>query len=315
MGKYIVTHGQNLYDVALHIYGSIEGVIDLMMNNTSLSLDQTLKAGDELVYTDDYAINKDVAAYYKVNEIMPANGERHVYPKSPTLPRLMDIYIENTRTSIGFVISGSGTIEIDWGDNTDLQIVRLSKQAIELNHFFDNNTGTKRRTCIYGDENARIQKLDISNIKDADIYILKPIYIERFVMKNISTTIEFIALSKGMFEMDCSGSTTGSLLPLLRQKELKSLNLQNIKCSRKAIDEYLIGLVKQHYGRRNCEIAMTTVPSGEYKEPQRDENLNYIVGSGMEAVWVLTHEPAWNEAGAWKFIINDTIYTYTPQNE
>ena len=227
----------------------------------------------------------------------------------------MDIYIENTRTSIGFVISGSGTIEIDWGDNTDLQIVRLSKQAIELNHFFDNNTGTKRRTCIYGDENARIQKLDISNIKDADIYILKPIYIERFVMKNISTTIEFIALSKGMFEMDCSGSTTGSLLPLLRQKELKSLNLQNIKCSRKAIDEYLIGLVKQHYGRRNCEIAMTTVPSGEYREPQRDENLNYIVGSGMEAVWVLTHEPAWNEAGAWKFIINDTIYTYTPQNE
>ena len=84
MGKYIVTHGQNLYDVALHIYGSIEGVIDLMMNNTSLSLDQILKAGDELVYTDDYVINKDVAAYYKVNEIMPANGERHVYPKSPT---------------------------------------------------------------------------------------------------------------------------------------------------------------------------------------------------------------------------------------
>ena len=315
MGKYIVTHGQNLYDVALHIYGSIEGVIDLMMNNTSLSLDQTLKAGDELVYTDDYTINKDVAAYYKVNKIMPANGERHVYPKSPTLPRLMDIYIENTRTSIGFAISGSGTIEIDWGDNTDLQIVRLSKQAIEFKHVFGNNTGTKKRTCIFGDENVRIQKLDISNIKDSDIYILKPIYIERFVMKNISTTIEFIALSKGMFEMDCSGSTTGSLLPLLRQKELKSLNLQNIKCSRKAIDEYLIGLVKQHYGRRNCEIAMTTVPSGEYREPQRDENLNYIVGSGMEAVWVLTHEPAWNEAGAWKFIINDTIYTYTPQNE
>ncbi len=31
------------------------------------------------------------------------------------------------------------------------------------------------------------------NIKDADIYILKPIYIERFVMKNISRQSEFIA--------------------------------------------------------------------------------------------------------------------------
>lgn len=227
----------------------------------------------------------------------------------------MDIYIENTRTSIGFVISGSGTIEIDWGDNTDLQIVRLSKQAIELNHFFDNNTGTKRRTCIYGDENARIQKLDISNIKDSNIYILKPIYIERFVMKNISTTIEFIALSKGMFEMDCSGSTTGSLLPLLRQKELKSLNLQNIKCSRKAIDRIFDRTGKAALWKTELYGHNDEVPSGEYKEPQRDENLNYIVGSGMEAVWVLTHEPAWNEAGAWKFIINDTIYTYTPQNE
>lgn len=315
MGKYTVTHGQNLYDIALHIYGSIEGVIDLMMNNTSLSLDQTLKAGDELVYTDDYIINKDVVAYYKVNEIIPANGERHVYPKSPTLPKLMDIHIENTMTSISFVISGSGTIEIDWGDNTDLQTVQLSKQTIEFNHFFDNNTGTKRRICIYGGENVRIQKLDISNIKDSDIYILKPIYIERFVMKDISTTTEFIALLRGMFEMDCSGSTIGSLLPLLRQKELKSLNLQNIKCSRKAIDEYLIGLVEQHYGRRNCTVTMTTIPSGEYKEPQKDKNLNYIVSSGMEAVWVLTHEPTWNEAGAWKFIINDTIYTYTSQYE
>ena len=46
MGRYRVIAGQNLYDIALHIYGSIEGIVDLMMCNSDLSLDTTLKVGD-----------------------------------------------------------------------------------------------------------------------------------------------------------------------------------------------------------------------------------------------------------------------------
>ena len=36
MGRYKVIAGQNIYDIALHIYGSIEGIVDLMMCNTCL---------------------------------------------------------------------------------------------------------------------------------------------------------------------------------------------------------------------------------------------------------------------------------------
>ncbi|MCS2956861.1 hypothetical protein NXX53_06170 [Bacteroides salyersiae] len=43
MGKYTVITGQNLYDIALHIYGSIEGIVDLLMNNPDLSLCDNLK--------------------------------------------------------------------------------------------------------------------------------------------------------------------------------------------------------------------------------------------------------------------------------
>ena len=35
-----------------------------------------------------------------------------------------------------------------------------------------------------------------------------------------------------------------------------------------------------------------------------------MLTSGMEAVWVLTHEEAWNEGGVWEFIINETTYKY-----
>ena len=34
----------------------------------------------------------------------------------------------------------------------------------------------------------------------------------------------------------------------------------------------------------------------------------------MEAIWIITHEESWNEAGNWKFIIDDKIYTYEPND-
>ena len=35
MGKYVVTEGQNLYDIALHLTGSIEGIVDPRLLYTS----------------------------------------------------------------------------------------------------------------------------------------------------------------------------------------------------------------------------------------------------------------------------------------
>ena len=72
MGKYTVTEGQNLYDVALHLTGSIEGIVDLLICNPALSLADTLHSGDELFYTDDFVINADVVARYRREQIVPA---------------------------------------------------------------------------------------------------------------------------------------------------------------------------------------------------------------------------------------------------
>mgnify|MGYP003254322819 CR=1 FL=1 len=51
MGNYRVITGQNIYDVALHLYGSIEGIVDLLINNPGLSLETELRTGQELTYT------------------------------------------------------------------------------------------------------------------------------------------------------------------------------------------------------------------------------------------------------------------------
>ena len=90
------------------------------------------------------------------------------------------------------------------------------------------------------------------------------------------------------------------------------LNLCGSHLKTAILDEYFKGLVSEYEDRRNCHITLTSYPSGFYREPDRDKNGNYILSTGMEAIWLLTHEPSWNEAGYWKIQINNDIYTTQP---
>ena len=62
--------------------------------------------------------------------------------------------------------------------------------------------------------------------------------------------------------------------------------------------------------RQEKSMTLTVRPSGVYREPERDDRLNYILSCGMEAVWLLTHEEAWNEGAPWRFSICGEEYVY-----
>lgn len=307
MGKYIVTSGQNLYDVALHIYGSIEGIVDLMMSNINLSLGTDLKSGDELTYTDDFVINADIVSYNQTHKIIPANGERQVYYKEASLPLLVEIILDKERTSTGLTFSGIGKIEIDWGDNTPLECVTLSDQVWHIDHWFDNLVPKHRKVRVYG--LVRFKQLDFTQLKAQAIYLFKPVFVERFTLTDSSVNIDFLSLFDDIYDLNLSGLGTDNLCALLDCKKLMTLDLSRSAVSQTVIDHYLISLVKYYYARRSCTVRLTILPSGEYKEPARDENQNYILASGMEAVWLICNEPEWNEGGYWKFIIDNQIYT------
>ena len=313
MGKYKVTQGQNLYDVSLHIYGSIEGILDLLVNNASLSLDKELCSGEELLYTDDYLINREVAAYYDTHGIVPASGQRQVYPKYFTLPKTLEIYIPGKEINAGFTLSGEGVLEADWGDNSPVEIIRVSDTRQSVSHIFDSPaTGGKRKITLY--MSASLKSLDISGLRLLALYILKPVYVERLIVCDTASGLESLPLFEGLFFLSLDRVRTENLMPLVELKGLMNLYLDGFVYRQPTIDAYLIALVKRHGGRRNCHIRMQTVPSGSYAEPDKDDHNRYILTSGMEAVWVLTHEPAWNEGGSWEFIINDTKYTYEQNN-
>lgn len=311
MGKYTVTEGQNLYDVALHLTGSIEGIVDLLICNPALSLADTLRSGDELFYTDGFVINADVVARYRREQIVPAGGERNVYPKYPSGHRRLWFTLESAQISTSFSLSGNGSVEIDWGDNSPLEAVALSSSVRHLGHRFDNTVATPRQVRIYGD--FTLQSLDLSGCGARRIRLSEPLHCERFSLCGGSCPLDFAPLLDGVFRMDLSRLSCGSLLPLAECRQLMTLDLTDADVSRAAVDEYLLRLVTHHYGRRNCDLTLSVVPSGTYTEPVRDAVGCYVPATGLEAVWLLTHEESWNEGGAWMVRTPETCYRYTPR--
>lgn len=311
MGKYTVTEGQNLYDVALHLTGSIEGIVDLLICNPALSLADTLRSGDELFYTDGFVINADVVAQYRREQIVPAGGERNVYPKYPSGHRRLWFTLESAQISTSFSLSGNRSVEIDWGDNSPLEAVALSSSVRHLGHRFDNTVAMPRQVRIYGD--FTLQSLDLSGCGAHRIRLSEPLHCERFSLCGGSCPLDFAPLLDGVFRMDLSRLSCGSLLPLAECRQLMTLDLTDADVSRAAVDEYLLRLVTHHYGRRNCDLTLPVVPSGTYTEPVRDAVGCYVPATGLEAVWLLTHEESWNEGGAWMVRTPETCYRYNPR--
>lgn len=307
MGKYIVTNGQNLYDIALDLYGSVEGVVDLLMNNTDLSFADDLQTGDELIYTDDFIINEDILAYNRQHGIVPANGEQSVYPKYFSLPYTFLFRQHNALTSVSFAASGSGKVEIDWGDNTPVETVELSREQHTYTHIFDNQVREQRQVRWYTD--ASFIRLDLSEMQVSAVYLFRPVAVEEFAMKGSSVEVDFLQMTTTLYDADLRGLKTSTLLPLLPCPSLMRLDLRDASIKSSVLDEYLMELVAVYGQRRHCEMLLSVCPNGIFQEPQRNENGRYRIVSGMEAIWIIVHEPTWNEGGPWRFIINNQIYT------
>lgn len=313
MGKYTVISGQSLYDIALHIYGSIEGITDLLVSNPSLSLDDTLEDGQELFYSDDFEIDTDVIAWFKSQGITPASGECKVYPKTFTLPLLAEVRIEAAQALVGMSLCGSGEIEIDWGDNSPVEHLTLNRTLqSHVNHAFDNAVADYRRVRIFGI--PTLSAVDLTSLHPFELFLFQKMDTESFTLQDTRVDIAFLALCRITHAVNLRGTLTEDLTPLLANLSLAELNLDTDTLRQQTIDSYLIALVERNFNRHNCNIILATNPSGEYQEPQRDENGRYRITTGMGAVWVLTHEPSWNEAGPWRITIRDKEYTYRPSN-
>lgn len=78
MPQYTVHTGQNIYDVALTLYGSVEGIFDLLASNEDLTMETKLSYGMVLNYHEEFVVNQDIVTWLESNNVLVRNGE-HIY--------------------------------------------------------------------------------------------------------------------------------------------------------------------------------------------------------------------------------------------
>ena len=289
MAQHIVKPNQNIFDVSIELYGSIEGVFDLLISNDWLTINTDLTPGMILEYHDYFIINEGIVNSIKENNYIPANGERHVYYNNPDYDLIAVCGINHIKDRSSFIVSGHGNMQIDWGDNSGLQTITLSVTPCEYVHYFDNIVDV-RRMKIYGE--CSLMTFDPSNI-NGDIFLVKQLVVDEFISKSNGYSLKGLFLFEGTVVVNLQGMIVSDLSPIA-DMSLQELNLLKVKFTDiSVLDDYLQYIVDNYENRRSCTVYLDTEPTEK----------------GMQAIQTIINEPSWNDAGKWKFIINGDIYT------
>lgn len=112
MKRYVVKTGQNLYDVALMLYGSIEGIFDLLTSNKDINLNTNLKSGQILNWNEEFMIEQSVSDWFKNHDVIVKNGNKSV--NNVSFSDSIDEHIISQNNIVTNEIA-SGKLYLPWG--------------------------------------------------------------------------------------------------------------------------------------------------------------------------------------------------------
>lgn len=306
MQVYKVKSNQNIFDVAMAVHGSVEGIFDLFVNNPELSFDSQLQKDQEIYWDEDFVVYDSVVQALEADNIIPVNSERHVYYKDTDKELRCVIQASAEDSQMVLMIAGDGDMIVDWGDNADLETISLQPTLQTYTHYFDNVTDS-RFVRLYG--NFNIKTWNMSPINGL-VLPTQPIIVDEVEMDGNKINLQGLFLFNKTYSVKMNNISISDLSPI-QNMSLSYLELQGIEyVSDDTLNDYLIHIAKHNNQRRNCTVTLDVMPSGVYQEPKKDANGNYIIETGMEAIYVITHEDAWNEAGPWVFNICGKTYQY-----
>lgn len=214
--SYTVKSGQNIFDIAIMIHGSIEGVFDLLLSNDTLTFSTQLSAGMSLRYHTDFVINDSVSKWFSSNGIIARNGHHKVESANiPSIfllwlysfqPRQYDTLMSQTDEdradflnkfqfpriiirhtgidcNIPLWVYSDKYLIIDWGDCSSPEIIEHTDEELDLTHCY--NSGGEHVIKFYGDFD--FYSIDLSSINGV-YYLLDSIYADNFITPaNISS--------------------------------------------------------------------------------------------------------------------------------
>ena len=292
MATHIVKPKQNIFDISLQLYGTIEGVFDLLIANDWLDMDTDLKAGQKLEYHEDFILNESVVSGLSEKGIIPSNSERCVYFKRPQEPLVIVCDIDKSAELTEFVVQGYGKIVVDWGDNSELDYIQLSETKERYTHYFDNEVES-RRIKIYGSD-VDLAYLDASNIGGA-LKLVEPIAIEEYVSRANGWSLAGLALFDGTYSLDFQQSSIADLLPIGDITTLSRLDLRQVSfTSNSVLVDYFQYIIDYYNIKR--------IPCTIYMEEDMRDSVEHLCRQILE-------EEEWNTPTPWKFYFGDNLLT------
>lgn len=223
MEQYQVRSGQNIYDIALSLYGNIEGVFDLLVSNPSINVNSKLQYGDVLNYHKDFVINENITNWLKGNNVLVKNGERYfdvpnieklvaeyyqenpdkniygdqkmsqdeiaLYNEAISSPRMV-IRQQGNISEIKFKLKPNTLLIIDWGDITKVNVISSDKEN-NISHYYK-GSGDHIIT-LFG--NFDFELLDLRGV-NGTYYPLSQICADTFISSIETSNINQLIITK-----------------------------------------------------------------------------------------------------------------------
>lgn len=215
MPIYKVKPGQTLYDVAVNIYGTIEGLFDLIITNSDKNMMSDLKAGDELEYHEEYILQQAIAKQIGDKKIKIANGSNNTIPSTfNEMPKII-LKVNSSEDSISLNMIGQGAMIIDWGD-----LSPTKEHTFEINreeHFTHNfeNVDEEHVVRIYGDFSLTLFQL---NDCDCNVFVTRNINVGTFISDGGNIELPGISLFDGLSDIYIQGAQNLDLRQILPLK-------------------------------------------------------------------------------------------------
>ena len=170
MKQYVVQTGENLYDISLKLYGSIEGIVDLLASNDPISMDVELEKGTVLNYHDEISINSDIVKWLDENAVSVKNGNPKLLDYCDDDELRIVIKQSGQMSTIRFALYDGTYMLVDWGDGSSDRIDTTDET--ELEHNFEDFGNHIIR--IYGNANFRL--LDFTDL-NGTYYLLNVVHV------------------------------------------------------------------------------------------------------------------------------------------
>lgn len=134
---YKVQKGQNIFDVAIQVYGSIEGLFDLLMTN-DISINDTLEEGQRLSFHEEFVRNGNMLRELAKDSIIVRHGNGNAIPyhtikNTQYVLKINAVYAPGRSMFYGFNVSGSAIFYVDWGDGQQ-DTASVDGQSIFIGH-------------------------------------------------------------------------------------------------------------------------------------------------------------------------------------